>query len=109
MEVVLGDVGAAGLASMELRCRLLDKHRKNQGLGICTVEYRSPDVVLGNADYGQKTDMWSLGCVAFEVVAGKRPFDRLQKPERPSNTGVRDAAKAAAIILEQKKCRGIPR
>ena len=35
--------------------------------GICTLEYRAPDVLLGNHLFGPDVDMWSLGCVAAEL------------------------------------------
>lgn len=38
-----------------------------------TPEYMSPDVANGHA-YSSKSDIYSLGCVAFECLSGVKPF-----------------------------------
>jgi hypothetical protein len=35
--------------------------------------YRAPEVMLGNA-YGPKIDVWSLGCILFELLTGRVLF-----------------------------------
>ena len=37
------------------------------GVNLGTCEYRSPDLFLGNDQFNQAVDMWSLGCVAAEL------------------------------------------
>ena len=41
---------------------------------VTTLWYRSPEMLLGTSRYGFATDMWSLGCVAVEVLAQKIAF-----------------------------------
>mmetsp|Transcript_28279 Transcript_28279/g.39318 ORF Transcript_28279/g.39318 Transcript_28279/m.39318 type:complete len:485 (-) Transcript_28279:51-1505(-) len=41
---------------------------------ISTRQYRSPEVIIG-AEVGTKTDMWSLGCLVFELLTGDYCFD----------------------------------
>ena len=45
----------------------------SQSLLITTVEYRPPDIFLGNYNYDTSLDMWSFGCVAAELFL-RRPF-----------------------------------
>ena len=40
---------------------------------ISTLEYRAPDVAIGT-NIGYKNDVWSIGCVLFEVFAGEKLF-----------------------------------
>ena len=40
---------------------------------IQTREYRSPEVILGYK-YSTLTDMWSFGCIAFEMLTGEELF-----------------------------------
>ena len=69
-QVVLSDLGNAELASAALRTRPKLSHGVIQ---VCTEEYRAPDLFLGNTRFDQALDMWSLGCVAVELV-GRRPL-----------------------------------
>lgn len=36
--------------------------------------YMAPEVLLGKK-YDSKSDLWSLGCVLFEMLFGKCPFE----------------------------------
>ena len=41
--------------------------------------YRAPEIILNNK-YDEKIDVWSIGCIAFELVTGDILFD----PEKSS-------------------------
>ena len=69
-KTVLGDLGCAELADPAQR-RL---HKVKSGVVlICTPEYRPPDMHLGNWKFSWDLDMWSLGCVAVELLL-RRPL-----------------------------------
>jgi mitogen-activated protein kinase 15 len=36
--------------------------------------YRPPEIFFGDTNYTQKVDIWSLGCLLYEVVTGKTLF-----------------------------------
>lgn len=36
---------------------------------IITSWYRPPEMALGQTDYDYKSDMWSVGCIFFEIIA----------------------------------------
>ena len=37
---------------------------------VVTRWYRAPEIILLEKDYGPAIDMWSLGCVLYEMYAG---------------------------------------
>ncbi len=43
--------------------------------GVCTLWYRSPEVLLGSNAYDDKLDVWSMLCVLYEFATGKVLFD----------------------------------
>ncbi|CBY07129.1 unnamed protein product [Oikopleura dioica] len=52
---------------------------------VVTLWYRPPDVLLGSIEYTTSIDMWGVGCIYYEMVAGKplfpgsTPDDQLEK------------------------------
>lgn len=51
-------------------CPCNDKY----GTEVQTKHYMAPEVLLGN-DYDCAIDVWSLGCIAYELVSGELLFD----------------------------------
>ena len=41
---------------------------------VTTLWYRAPELLLATARYGTAVDMWSLGCIVVEILAGKVAF-----------------------------------
>jgi len=41
---------------------------------VVTLWYRAPDVLLGNENYSTTIDMWSIGCIFYEIQVMKPIF-----------------------------------
>jgi serine/threonine-protein kinase len=44
------------------------------GLSLGTPYYMSPEQATGDAHVGPATDIWALGCVLYEMLAGEPPY-----------------------------------
>ncbi|MCI0340484.1 MAG: serine/threonine-protein kinase [Planctomycetales bacterium] len=65
----LTDFGLARLASTGSRLT-------RTGFAIGTPDYMSPEQARGERDrLGPATDVWSLGCILYEMLAGRLPFE----------------------------------
>lgn len=56
---------------------------------IGTQEYLSPEVLL-RGDYTTKTDIWSIGCLLFELLTGDDLFDVFNSDDYEDTSGSRD-------------------
>ncbi|ELQ76640.1 [RNA-polymerase]-subunit kinase, cyclin-dependent kinase [Trachipleistophora hominis] len=51
------------------------RHIAGQMTGnVTTLWYRSPELLLGKTNYGEEIDIWSLGCIAYELICGELLF-----------------------------------
>ena len=65
--VKLGDFGLSRIFSEFIK----NKHYTNR---VVTLWYRCPELLLGETDYGSAVDVWSMGCVFWEIITGEVLF-----------------------------------
>jgi len=65
LNVKLGDFGTS---------QLLTKNYNFVHECVGTLFYISPEVCKGEA-FSTKTDIWSLGCILYEICTNRKPFD----------------------------------
>jgi serine/threonine-protein kinase len=92
---VVSDFGIARAVSAAAADRLTQT-----GIALGTAAYMSPEQATGERDIDGRSDVYSLGCVLYEMIAGEPPFSgpnaqamlarRLSGPA-PSLAGLRDA------------------
>lgn len=74
--------GAATVADFGIAKALSSsRHETGSGSGLTTLgmslgtpEYMAPEQVAGDPDVDHRADIYSLGCVAYEMLTGKSPF-----------------------------------
>jgi hypothetical protein len=81
-------------------------------LGGLTPAYASPEM-LERLEPDPRDDIYALACIAYELLCGRHPFDRLpalqarhagMKPQRPRNLGLRAwRALKAALSFERER------
>jgi serine/threonine-protein kinase len=53
---------------------LTDGHQTSTGAVMGTPYYMSPEQMIGAKHLDHRTDLWSLGVVAYQCLTGRRPF-----------------------------------
>jgi len=53
----------------------------DQTPGIVTVSYRAPEVLLSDPNYDYKIDVWSIGCVFFEMISKRTLITEIEEDD----------------------------
>jgi serine/threonine protein kinase len=103
---VLADFGIAQAISD------VDEERLTRsGVSIGTPAYMSPEQAAGSAHMDQRSDLYSLACVLFEMLAGEPPFTgpnarvvlARQASERPPSVELARPAAAGSVASALRK------
>ena len=68
-QALVSDFGIARAVSMAGGDRLTET-----GMAIGTPQYMSPEQAAGDQSVGPRSDVYALGCVLYEMLAGEPPF-----------------------------------
>jgi serine/threonine-protein kinase len=89
----------------------VDRSKTRTGVAIGTPQYMSPEQARGRADVDGRTDVWSVGVLLYELVAGRLPFDApnynllivaiLTTPAPPIASVARDVPPALAAVIHR--------
>ena len=77
--IKLGDLGIA---------KNLDEYGKNSNIG--TPSFKSPELFKGEK-YSYNTDIWSLGCVVYELIFLKAAFSAADSKRDPNSLDFKDS------------------
>ena len=69
------DSGAALLTDFGIAKAPVTSHLTMTGQIVGTPHYMSPEQARGQSDVDARSDLYSLGVMAYEMLAGRRPFD----------------------------------
>jgi serine/threonine-protein kinase len=111
-EAVVADFGIAKAVTAAGGARLTET-----GLAMGTASYMSPEQALGESDLDARTDVYSLGCVLYEMLAGQPPYTgasaqaivarRLSEPVPPLRT-VRELVPATVQHVIERALARMP-
>jgi serine/threonine protein kinase/tetratricopeptide (TPR) repeat protein len=108
--VMLDEDGNARIMDFGIARSLSGKSITGAGAFIGTPEYMSPEQVEGK-DVDERSDIYSLGIILYEMVTGRRPFDgdtplsiahkhKYEAPEDPRKVNPQVPDSLARIILK---------
>uniref|UniRef100_A0A3P8W9E1 cyclin-dependent kinase n=1 Tax=Cynoglossus semilaevis TaxID=244447 RepID=A0A3P8W9E1_CYNSE len=105
--LLINDRGELKLADFGL-ARAKSVPTKTYSNEVVTLWYRPPDVLLGSSEYSTQIDMWGVGCIFYEMAAGRPLFpgstveDELQLIFRLLGTPTEDSWPGISSVDEFK-------
>ena len=99
---VLGDKNIIKICDMGLSIPYT--YQGCQTPNVVTSWYRAPEIILGYPHYDYKSDIWSIGCIFFEIIAG---IQFLAKTQENDNALVSKILSALPEELSIKMMRSL--
>ena len=93
-DVKVGDLGLG---------RVLEGGHEQAASVVGTPYYMSPELISGEP-YSFKTDVWSLGCLVYEMAMLKVPFDGRSDKQHPARSQCRQRSLGTAPTLTLPLC-----
>ena len=75
---------------------------------MVTVYYRPPENLLGETEYTQSLDIWSVGCMFAELILGEPPFPFDHSEDDSEHISEEVLKKQVEALGELKDLRGYP-
>lgn len=66
--ILLTQDNVVKLCDFGLARKLPDIHKRPQTTKVITIWYRPPELLLGTDHYGTEIDVWSAGCILYEMI-----------------------------------------
>lgn len=77
--VLVDKEGRLALADLGLSVQKSSVGTNDKNKPVCTLVYQSPEQLFGvERGFSEKSDMWSLGCILYELLTGRVFFHRAQ-------------------------------
>ena len=74
LNILLNNKGMVKIGDFGLSRIFAENMKRKYTNRVVTIWYRSPELLLGETVYGAEIDIWSLGCVFWEILTGNCLF-----------------------------------
>lgn len=70
------------LKLVDFNCaKKLSSRKSMRNTFVGTLNYVAPEIIKNSKEIGHEVDLWSLGCIVFQMVVGRHPFTGLSQEE----------------------------